>query len=898
MVEREERLKQLAAQRAEAQQRLAEIREQRETTDPETIERREFEVTEELKRINFERRRLLTTDIPTTTVQKEAQAIVRTPEQRPITRAERLEAEPQPEFLEEIIPAQRVQFGRQATQLEREVQPGDSARFFTGGFGADIEAPVTPREIGFLTISEREFQQGVPLTPFTVVGERGLRGVIEQQEEAQQIQRLINLPRPSQGDVQPITSFKIAQAQIDSAIGVIRERDILIKQVQADPEAFRGIEGFEITKTPTGERFVLTPKFFETQLDLTGIQKRAETRADLLFAQAPFRKRAKSLLFESAIGLGQLGVGVAEFSIGLQTQLGGQIIQPDAEAQKVFGIAIGVKRKKFEFGGEFGRIRETPIGVPGRIVQIGAVLPTVVGGVVGGIKLVKAIGVKGAAIESVSAFAAFKIKPGVFTTKLTPGTQLEAIVTKQKIGDITTRKIFATGVEQDIKVFSTQIIKGGRGRQITTVATPATEFRIGTGFTEFQRVQQFKSVVLGVTGKPSLRLGVRDIALRELTGAGGFGGRTLTGRTADILIQTTPRGEDILGIRGTITPRPTDLILSKAAGVGREVAPGTTRFVSGRAETQFRTRVEPDLIVFEPSGKVRVPRITLRGIEFDLSKVGQGFTVRDVPSAPIGKGVQRQVLDKGLQQALSGISVTIQAPKPFVDIVRIQPKIFPTIVGGAGAQSIFQPSRIFGTRGGFLVDIGDLGRIEAGVGGRISPPILTPLTTEILIVRGRQRDIQIPGLSLDTQTRQIERTGVELIQPVAVIPRQTQRFRQLLGSRTRQIQRQVQVQQQITEQAFTFGGFGFRGGGFGGFLFPIPPRVSLLEFGKERRIPTRTFKRTPSFGITFEDLLGIQPAQFRPGLEFTGLVSRPRRKKKAIETPSTFLSGVRRIKIL
>ncbi len=556
-----------------------------------------------------------------------------------------------------------------------------------------------------------------------------------------------------------------------------------------------------------------------------------------------------------------------------------------------------------------GVIRDQPRGIGTALGKALVLGPALGAGGIGFIGTARAIGTRGAAIETVAAFAPFQVRRGAFGPLGREGADLQFDVAsfRQTSGDVTRRLIAGRDVGgEGVTLLSRQVsrrVGGGEiGFAVTDISGPVTTFRPGTGFLEGFRTIRTESIVGGLPGQATRVRGIdlftrtRGIdtpsqiqALGQLTqtdilsvgGTRGFAGVPATRRVADITFGELPRGR--FGATAEFFRGEAFTIREPIGGLARGVGSDLTLFGAGPGrEVDIRglTKIPgSDLVIPTRVGRrIRVEDFSIRGLELDVG-------ARATREAGSGLGIGRGGFSGtgvGTQSIAKQIGASIQSTKAAITPISRPPRAArPDVISSLEAPqfiSSLQTPDIISTRRPNGVEL---------ISSRGPVSILREETIPLVDVR----PISTVGVSQRLETRLATRTRQDLLFTPAQITGQItgQDFRLISGSRT------------IQEQALGLGrprdgdglGFGFEPfggapiiplGGFGLPLFPTLRGERRVSKGRKKR-PTRiapSLTGVVAFDLgdivggplpTGEGALGVLPSQLRliPGT--------PRKKK-------------------
>ena len=642
------------------------------------------------------------------------------------------------------------------------------------------------------------------------------------------------------------------QRNVLEAEKVQRELVDIKSQLKADPESFIGKEGVEVGD----DTITLTDKFFEGKF-----QPSSETvvQAKKFFTTLPKRDRVKAGIASVGTGLGDVGAGLVEFGGTLITSFGQQKI---TEEDIKFGFG-----KQLSFPGGFGEQPGLPTTTgfledptqfvkekatsPQLLTEAGSIaaLTLFMGG--GAVRNIKKLGVTEGSLATIGELQPFKIKPGVFTTKLSETTKTELRSFKLKEGDLTGRIIVGAGKEDPFSIVSFQASKGKSfSRGGTLIEAPATVItpsgRVETGLI----TRGTESFSLGQQGA-KVGLGRGDV-LFDLPSVRGGISNTVTQKRFTLL--ETP-SKSIFEVASS----PETLFLGRGAGVTTKPDGFISKFTFGRGQRVFKTElgdktfdIDSGRFLFksfirEPTSKVRFEP-TITGKEFDLNKL-MGSTQEGIVKVTGGKKKTPfkdtfQIQQQGLTQQVSGIQTSlnvVETPSITSTRINIKPTSF-------GSQKTKQISRQF--------------------------DITLPKTGQVLEdkISLSPRSLTKQSSSLIPKEKEVSRSLI--ISRVETAQKSRQAQKQRMSLRTRQVQTQIQTGVFETSIIAPTAGLGFKLGGLRGFDLPDLPKFFKT---KEKKKKTKVKKKKkgiirPSFtgivagveGAAIEiPRLGITPFQIR-----------------------------------
>lgn len=587
---------------------------------------------------------------------------------------------------------------------------------------------------------------------------------------------------------------------------------------------------------------------------------------------------------------GEVGRGVA--SAGIIIAEGGINLLSLAGTQKLES-AESLRQKKergeevigpggFRFGGTLGEIRDSPTGTGKVLGQVLVAAPLVVATVATTAATVATQGFRFGVKQVASSFAPFTIRSGTFgaleTASLGKGLKFDSLSFKQTSGDVTTRVVTgkARGFD-DVTLLSKQVSRrvGSQdiGGAVTDITAPFTKFNLGQ-FTQGVRTTRSESIIGGlgggkarvvkkVDGKGELiNEFVGDLSgnkfIKELTSVdikGFTSSQVLPVRGGASRVTTRTRASIGLDELGTVDLNlgSTGFQTSKTIGALTKKGDQFDIFTAGPGRRIVR--VDKEGI----SRKVRVDDFNLRGVEFDIGKLGQAdsFSI-NVPRGKSPKG------GSGLELSSQQISSSISSITPittksngksatsFIPITSIK-------------ESLFAGTGQFETTSGGLLPPGSRSSSLSQIGGIGQDNILKTRNGDQLnfgIGLGQISGVTPrPGSRSGSRSGSRTRTAVKTIQNVAQIPRLD--VAQEIIPRIKQ--REEFVPALKTPQRFSDDPFspGLGVGGFFGFPSPksnIPSALFPTFTSGRKRAKGRKARESisPSLtGIVSFDLGGI-----------------------------------------
>jgi hypothetical protein len=637
-----------------------------------------------------------------------------------------------------------------------------------------------------------------------------------------------------------IMQIGLAQEGARREIELTREATGVRKAFMIDPESFKGEPGFVETPTDTGVTFGLGREYFE-QLPAyqkyqefagmftdEGVLKEGAYRERLLsakesFEDLPLGVRLKSTMGEMAVGFAQLGVGIPESMIGYGLQM---------------SVQDPTRMKKFEFGGRAGEIMDIPTVQPS------------VGFLESPVKYIFETGLERPATSfrwGVVAGVGFYLAKGWVAGVGAYGLKVGTLETAKYLSPL---RIASTYWVPDI---SKEFVTSGKARTVETVYGGGKKAISLTGAKTDLMQMQLRSLQYSETvGKGAAGTSITQINVPYARYIGGeltFGRTTLSfvnvfagvpvgkyGYKSDVITQRLGGGisrTQTFGHRFDITKQLGDYPKMKVFGFGGgERVGGFERVGQG----QYRA-----LFGYEPS-------LRGYGVSFDYSKaVSTGTGVKVFR----GGGVKSS--PSYLKQMWGGGTVTT----PTTQLK------FPVVTGAE--------------------KLGGLTKTFGGGKGLVFTGLKTDVKSKVKLGTGL-----VTGDLTTTLTKTKTKTVVAPLTKVTPIP--TYRVGQAVGlAQPQKIDlglKQIQVAKLTQAPRITtptLPRFGFKWGGFGGFLLPpmLPP-LGYFETKRKRQSLGRGFRYQPGIASI---ALGIKAPKM-PRLAFTGLVTRPiiskrkRRKKR------------------
>ncbi len=401
---------------------------------------------------------------------------------------------------------------------------------------------------------------------------------------------------------------------------------------------------------------------------------------------------------EVGSGLVSAGALLAEGAVSLASLFGQQTIEFTEEGQRVD------KSFRFSEEGFIGKQKAKPSGT-GKVLGQALVFAPLVGGAITGFASgVASQGLKTTVVETVTAFNPLQIRPQTFGALTGKGAvddlKFDVASFKTTTGQVTKRTVVGRAKDfDDVFILSKQVSTKVGGKDVsiavTDITAPTTSFRLGK-FTE--GLQSIRSDSLGfgsVSGKVAKGVKVNGLSFSQsLEGLGGAGGKVATRTRASLFFDESGRfiADVNLGALQFGTPRTIGSISKPSGDI-------VTRFASGKGQRQFSFDKE-----FGLRQKVRVDDFNIRGVEFDVAKLGarDQFGIGVSSGGKGGKG-----LDSGLELVSKQISASISDIAPVVSArngasaVSVSARTVISQVGGVfGLPSVFAGTGQFETTTG------------------------------------------------------------------------------------------------------------------------------------------------------------------------------------------------------
>jgi len=487
-------------------------------------------------------------------------------------------------------------------------------------------------------------------------------------------------------------SYEYNVQQIAARKDLYNQYTKTIAEFNANPQSFKGRGGVQVSSTKEGELIELTPKFFETNLDVRGAYTRGLTTAKQSYAGLPTSEKIKLNVTGGLTGLTKVGVGALEFGGTMITNLG---VQTYKEGEQIKPFSFG---KKFYFGGTLGSIAtypttQTSVGFfenPKQYLKEKVTSPEFVGSA-SGIGLMvyaggsqfyrtsQAYGVKTATGELIGSLSPLRIAPGVYYStsdkfKVTSfkGTNQQGITTRIYGGRAIRGDTSIIGAEKSA-VIGENVIGGG----YITSKTPYIEIsRTGRIIEGIRSTIQPYSFEQTGAGASYIARGNTFYSQKLSSEIPGGTARVISSRGAEFY-STKESLQAYNYIRSGIK--------TYSSGTAtKDIAPGVTKFVSGKAKPiyEFEINRAEKVFIYRPSGRYRTEP-TIKGVEYDINKLFSNAA--DV----VGRG---GVSGSGGRAATKTITKTSGSPQISLDI----PKTEMTTTGGA--VRLIQPSKSSGVQ--------------------------------------------------------------------------------------------------------------------------------------------------------------------------------------------------------
>jgi hypothetical protein len=543
-------------------------------------------------------------------------------------------------------------------------------------------------------------------------------------------QSTIQTPTPAATAPQP-------PAPSSSGPSATQQRAILASQTTTANQRF--IQTATGTSTPQQAQQVVQSRNAERAAAATARRERFRIGLSESEKRQSTGQVIKGRAKEVGTGIAKAGIGIAEGSVNLFSQLGVQTIEPGQSFSD---------RKKFKFGGKLGEIRDTPATTGSILGQAQVLLPALGAGGAGFVSTARTAGLKVASIETAAAFSPLKIRPGSFgaleTQSQVSKLKFDVVSVKTQKGGVTTKQIFGSAKgDPSVQIKATQISKGFGskevGKTITTIQAPRTTFRAGEFDTGIRAIRT-ETAFVGAKGAPSLQSKAFGVSLKGLQG-GGAVGRTRT--IADIRISSKEISAD----------------LSPFAKVKPITTGGLTQ--RGAKFDVFATGPGSKVVRISPTSRselIRVRDISARGVEFDLSKISSSAGFKFTSSTPKGAP------SLGLKQTtaapvIARPSVSIPSIKQVgsspalaaLGVGRVQQPFKQIPKQAAAPQSLFQPPK------------------------QSQPQSTLQTPTQGLIgatsTKNEQKLISVPNVRSGSRSRTIQTPIVDTIQIPDQIPR-------------------------------------------------------------------------------------------------------------------------------
>ncbi len=710
-----------------------------------------------------------------------------------------------------------------------------------------------------------------PRTPFQISSQAFPGDVQERLIESQIVFGLSPGVTSTFGSATELGTARRRRRDIEEVVGATlsqrRAARITGERFALDPEAFRGRTGFREITTDTGTRFELGSEFFQ---ELPGSKRLQEFD----ITPAPRPSVGKAIAGQFGLGFGTIAGPSAELTLGGARVRG--FTRPEFVGQAVGGGKLGLSFAEaaplllpFQRAGTAAELRRGPrldlVGDPesflGRIRAAPIGEEEIRGGLAVATPLIAAGGVRAAGFKTRVGQVGFETAGKELAFELAPIRPAQ--------------RVFVTPVE---------LGRGGElrvgGREARLRITRGAETRIGD-ITARQFTARTRPIRLGLEGDIRLPgIGVRETSL--IGPRGGVATTRLRVPTLDIatfrpgVVQQT-----------FVTRLGAGIPLGQASILGRPIGPGGISFTR---TTPIRFR-EGDFAIFQRVGGAE--RL-LPGQTRLVGGIARGVRITQ---GPLGDFPRSDVLIRGLRPTASGVPRAV-AVRPIITgrLFRFTP---PTR-GLAGAGT-----RILGTGRGVrpVFSFPDAPTAQATV------PALRLFSGTAAGTSGALASFQTPSFALRTGSTTAALLGTQLSvgqrqRPQAItIPqfKPLQQFRQqaitvpaqipISGAAARSalitapaittttatapiLVAAPVLTTTITPLPFVAPSTPIQSG----FAIGIPalPTLGGGPGGRRAKTPKRGFFRTPSFAAVQLGIFATEPSP----LEFTGLVERPRLKKK------------------
>ena len=508
----------------------------------------------------------------------------------------------------------------------------------------------TPTQYGALFVTEKEAQklQGSGV-PYWVIKSKDKDKALREAEFAS------NVPYISQKGIKTRGIYEYNQQNIIAGKKIFGTYENISQSFKEDPTKFKGKEGYTETKTKEGMEYSLSPKYFESQINLKNVYSSSLKEAKTDFSNLPQSTRRKLNVGGYGTGVSKAGLGVVEFGGTILTNLG----------QQTFKKGEGMKARKFFLGGGAGKILTSPAiqttvkftespkqyikeksRSPDVLGQATVIVPLVTQGARALVSNIKRYGTKGGIVETTSIFSPLRIKSGVYAKPITTKTKFTNVEiikgTNVKTG-ITTRAF--RGSSGGIKLSGVEksaIIKGKKiGGGSTITDTPYTEIgggKIVSGVRTTYSPYTFETTgsgsVFGAKGSkfytqaltPKIKGGISTTyTSRGLTAYSYPGGSKFSTSFNKVYSYAGGGATAKTGIRGVskfIAGRRTPIYKTSTFGDTRIKLRSTTYTSSRYSLTNVKATFKKSF-VYEPSGRYKLdPKIS--GKEYDLNKIFSG----------------------------------------------------------------------------------------------------------------------------------------------------------------------------------------------------------------------------------------------------------------------------------
>lgn len=613
-------------------------------------------------------------------------------------RARQIEAERQAE--EKRIAAEKLEATRKAAQEQA------------------LIAETRAKGVARLEIEAREKAQSEQLIKALEVQEQlkleaERRGKAFTIREAEQFRKARGVSRQ---DVQRATLAARAKFR-ETGVSVQEQvrQNVMVEQLPvATPLRFQPtMEEFKQTFQPDSQRF---------RIGLSEAERRMPTKEVI-----------KGRFKEVGIGLAQTGITTAETAINLFAGLGVQKITP------------GEERKKFQFGGKLGEIRDAPL-TTGTILGQALVFAPLTGAAAVSVgPAVSALGVTGAIRAGAGAFAPFAIRAGAFGAlegkAIAEQLRFDVASIRQTTQEgITTRAIIGRtrAGDRPAEIISRQVSRriGDKevGKAVSTIVAPRTTILPTGEVITGVRSARTEAFFIGEQATPKLK----PVSPLDLLGVTG---RVATRTTAEII--TTPTE-----VTAILTPR-AELDIKRIGAISRRVDEFDV-FAAGPGKRVLR-------VGSEPGQRLRLERISVRGIEKEFKRTGITFEKITEPTEPT-KGVLKQIQETTVGPVITTPTVTkVKTPE-------VKP-IVKTTIGLKAPEvktEIIQPQ---------ILETKQFIKLDTISRQRVTPIVKLEAVTDVVT---RTRQITKPLTKLET-VKETKKRVAQVIKPKVELKQQLER---------------------------------------------------------------------------------------------------------------------------